>query len=275
MERIGPIGEIVYAHKKHFKNRIMVGIPTTGIVRYEWVAARYNQVIPCNWSQAEFIYAYASWSPVGFQVANARNIIASAAVREGYQWLLFIDHDTCPPVNMLVTMNDYMTKGDIPVVCGLYFTKSVPADPLIYRGFGTGSFKDWKFGDKIWASGIPMGCTLINCDIFRAMQPDVPEDGLRTMQGREIMAHRYFVTPAEATINPDGTWSSYTGTEDLYWCKKVIEGNYLAKAGFPKVAKKEFPFLVDTNIFCRHIDMDGIQYTSRGEEREFMRKKKK
>ena len=31
-------------------------------------------------------------------------------------------------------MNEYMLKNDTPVVFGLYFTKSDPSEPLVYRG---------------------------------------------------------------------------------------------------------------------------------------------
>lgn len=273
MKEAKMIGGMMLADKKHSRNRIMVGIPTTGLVRYEWVMARYGQVIPCNWSQKEMAYFYAPWSPIGFQVADARNIIAHHAIQGNFEWLLFIDHDTCPPPNMLIAFNEYMLRKLVPVVCGLYFTKSVPADPLVYRGFGEGSYRDWKMGDKVWCDGIPMGCTLIHCDVLRAMQPDMEEYKLTSMGGESIVVRKYFHTPAESKINEEGMWENRTGTEDLDWCKKVMEGDYLAKARFEKVAKREFPFLIDTQIFCKHIDTDGVMYPSRGEEQEFMRKK--
>jgi hypothetical protein len=42
-----------------------------------------------------------------------------------------------------------MHQGDIPMLSGLYFTKSLPAEPLIYRGRGNSYYKKWKFGDKV------------------------------------------------------------------------------------------------------------------------------
>lgn len=32
-------------------------------------------------------------------------------------------------------------------------------------------------------------------------------------------------------------------------------GKIVGDTGWKKIAKKEFPFLVDTNIFCKHIDL--------------------
>ncbi len=45
------------------------------------------------------------------------------------------------------------------------------------------------------------------------------------------------------------------------------------KAGWPEFQKKKFPFLVDTKIFCRHIDWNGVQYPAHGEIGQFLSKK--
>ena len=82
-------------------NRIMIGIPLTGNVRAEWMLARYGQVIPCNWSQVDCIRFLDQWSPMGFSVADARNVIATAFVEQGFEWLFFIDHDTILDKEML------------------------------------------------------------------------------------------------------------------------------------------------------------------------------
>ena len=36
-------------------NRILIGTAATGLVRVEWVAARYSQLIPMNWSQVQLL----------------------------------------------------------------------------------------------------------------------------------------------------------------------------------------------------------------------------
>jgi hypothetical protein len=57
-----------------------------------------------------------------------------------------------------------------------------------------------------------------------------------------------------------GNYNSLSGTTDLEWCTRVIEGGYLAKAGWKAIAKKKYPFLVDTTLFCKHINPDGEQF---------------
>jgi len=49
------------------------------------------------------------------------------------------------------------------------------------------------------------------------------------------------------------------GTTDLAWCSRIMKEG-LFKGKWAKYAKKKYPFLVDTNIFVKHITPDGIQY---------------
>src|SRR5512139_646559 len=128
-------------------NRIIVGIPMTGTLRSEWVLARYGQIIPCNWSVSDCIMWLDQYSPLRYSVADARNMIVDQAIKGDFEWLLFIDHDVILPPKTLIRLNDYMLAGDTPIVNGLYFTKSVPAEPLIYKGRGNSYFTDWHLGD--------------------------------------------------------------------------------------------------------------------------------
>lgn len=262
------IGTMVVAQKV-FKKRILVGIPMTGLLRSEWVLSRYGQVIPCNWSQVDCLHWIDQYSPIGFMVADARNVIATKFVESGCEWLLFIDHDTIIPRDFILRANERMVEGKIPVWSGLYFTKSVPSEPLVYRGRGNSYYADWKMGDQVWVDGIPMGCTMIHRSILKVLYDESPEYHMSN-----IRAKRIFETPAKVYEDPQTrAWFTSTGTEDLAWCDRVIKEDVFKKAGWPKYAKMEYPFLIDTSIFCRHIEFDGIQYPSRGEEQYFMKKK--
>jgi hypothetical protein len=237
------------------EKRLTIGIPMTGIVRSEWVVARYNQVIPCNWSQHECLQWVNSMVPLRYAVSEARNIIVHEAIQRKSQWLLFIDHDTMPPPDTFVKLNQYMMKGDIPVVCGLYYAKCHPPEPLLFRGRGTGCFTDFVIGDKVWVDGIPMGLTLINVKILAAMYEDAEPYKI----GDKVV-RRVFDTPFGIKQMSKGNYAMYAGTEDLAWCSRVMAGKYLEKAGFPKIQKKQYPFLCDTSLFCKHITMDGKIY---------------
>lgn len=253
-------------------HRVMVGIPTTGLVRMEWVISRYGQVIPCNWSQTDTLQWLDQHSPIDFLVADARNICVHHCLNQGFEWLFFIDHDTVMPPFTILAMNERMLKGEIPLWSGLYFTKSKPSEPLLYRGSGTGYYTDWKLGDEVWVDGLPMGCTMIHHSLLVELAKQAEPYEVRP--GMTI--RKIFETPAKVWFDPElRSWFTYTGTEDLQFCSDILEKGILKKAGWDEVAEKEYPFLVDTNLFCRHIDQNGTQYPSNGEEFEFMTDKQK
>lgn len=248
-------------------NRVLIGIPATGLIRIEWAMARYGQITPCNWSQSDMVQFIDQFSPLGFMVADARNMVCTKAIEQDFEWVFFIDHDTIPPPHTIITWNEYMLKGDIPIFGGLYFTKGRPSEPLVYRGNGTSHYRGWKFGDLVWVDGLGMGCTMIHVSILKEMSKDSP-----TYKIGENSVFRIFETPSKIGIDPQThALSAQSGTEDLYWCDKVRKQGILAKAGWKDIAKKRFPYLIDTNVFCRHIDNNGTQYPAYGEERAYMR----
>lgn len=249
-------------------NRIMIGIPVTGLVRIEWAVARYGQVIPCNWSQSDLLQFLDQFSPVQYTVADARNIIATEAVRQKFEWLFFIDHDVVLPNTTILKLNERMINNPVPVWSGLYFTKSVPSEPLVYRGIGNGYFSDWELGDDVWVSAVPMGCTMINVKLLEVLYHESEEYIINGYKVRRI-----FETPSRVLFDLE-TMSSggFTGTEDINFCNRIINDNIFEKAGFPEYKEKEFPFLVDTSIFCTHIDQNGNQYPLYGEELRFLPK---
>lgn len=238
--------------------RLLIGTPTTGLVRMEWVASRYNQTIPTNWSKTDMVEYMSSYVPLRYTVHDAQNLIVKACLSEGYEWLLFIEHDTMPPPDALLRFTEYMDKADIPIVSGLYFTRSVPPEPMVYRGRGNHYFRKWTLGDKIWVDGVPTGMVLIHSKLLRAVWDDSPE--YRVSSGDKL-TRRVFDTLAQTWFNEEnGANETLVSTSDLNFCTRVINGNYLTKAGWPELAKKKYPFLIDTNIYCRHINPDGTQF---------------
>lgn len=263
----------IWGRKQPSNSRIIIGVPMTGLLRCEWVVARYGQVIPCNWSMVESLQFYDQYSPVNYLVADARNLVVSQAVNMNFEWLFFIDHDTILPPRTVLMMNEYMLSGKYPVVSGLYFTKSVPSEPLVYRGIGTSYYANWHFGDIIPVDGVPMGCTLIHVSILKAMWDEAEEYQI----GNNVV-RRVFRSPAETWFDPEQlSWMNEAGTEDLHWCHKVINEDYFIKATkysgkWEKFAKKKYPFMIDTRMYCKHIEFDGIQYPSMGEDLKFLKK---
>lgn len=240
-----------------YVNRLLIGTPTTGLVRMEWVNARYGQTIPTNWSMVQMIQWMSTYIPYQFQVADAQNLIVREFIAKDFEWLLLIEDDTAPPADAFIRFNEYMRDGTVPIVSGLYYTRSVPAEPMVYRGRGNSFYTKWKPGQKVWVDGLPTGMLLVHQSILKAMWDDSPEylvGGIKT--------RRVFNTPRDLWYDEKtGQFNTTAGTSDLDWCTRIINGGYLKKAGWPELQKKKFPFLIDTNIFCRHIDRNsGIAY---------------
>jgi hypothetical protein len=248
------------------RRRIMIGIPMTGLLRAEWVLARYGQVIPCNWAHVDSLHWIDQYSPIDFMVADARNCIVHNFIQKGFEWLFQIDQDVVLPYDCFLRVNEYILKRDIPMLSGLYFTKSRPSEPLIYRGRGTSYYTNWKLGDKVWVDGIPSGITLIHRSILEVLYNE--SDSYEVMPG--LTVKEVYRTPAKVWYDAeDRSWYAATGTEDLTLCSRIMEEKVFEKAGWPEFQKKEFPFLCDTGIFGRHIDNDGVSYPCHGEESQF------
>jgi len=240
------------------RNRILIGTPTLGIIRAEWAAMRYNQVVPCNWTMATAMAGYSHVFPLGYLVADAQNILVHLAVQEKFEWLFLLEDDVVMPPDCFIKLNEYMKSGDVPVVSGLYFLKGSPSEPLAYRGRGNGCYDNFKIGDKVWLDGVPTGCLLIHRSILELMYKESPEYTTCTTQP----ARRVFETPAKLYYDPETMQAQAAmGTSDLYWCDRVMNDDVFKRAGWSKFAKKEFPFLLDSSIFCKHIDLNtGTQY---------------
>jgi len=127
---------VMYKATKPIQQRIMVGIPMTGLLRSEWVLARYSQVVPCNWSQVDMIRWVDSQSPVGYMVADARNIIATEAINGNFEWLLFIDADTAHDPGLISGAVKHATKESLDMlsilaelVCNSFWEKVIQPIP--------------------------------------------------------------------------------------------------------------------------------------------------
>ncbi len=199
--------------------------------------------------------------PLRYQVAAAQNLIVREAVQKEFEWLLLVEHDVIMPPDAFKRFNDYMREKQVPIVSGLYYTRHRPSEPLVYRGRGTSFYDGWEMGDLVWCDGVPTGCLLIHMGILRAMWEESEEYVIQHPNGRQEVTREVFNTPRDGWFNPEtNQFNVSQGTSDLDWCSKVIDGKYFEKAGWHEYQEMEWPMLVDTQIFCRHINPDGEQF---------------
>lgn len=238
------------------RRRVLIGTPTLGQVRIEWHNAMQGIVIPCNWANS-------ANTPIGFLVDDAQNIIVQETLRSNFEWLLLIEDDVVVPPDIFLRFAKHIEAGTAPVVSGLYYLKGPrqEPEPLIYRGRGNGAFRDFKAGQQVWVDGVPTGCLLVHASVLKVLSATTETYTVRA-NGTVITLPRVFHTPREAWFDQGtGAYQKLVGTSDLFFCDGIIREGILKKAGWPKVARRQFPFLVDTGIRCGHIDRsNGIIY---------------
>ena len=263
--------ELVVSKNREISTRLLIACPLTGLVRAEWMMGRYSQAIPCNWSQVELVSWLDTYSPMGFQVADARNVATHKFIEGGFEWLFFIDHDVVMPPNTFSAWNQRMHSMKDPVWGGLYFTKSVPSEPLVYRELGHSYYAGWKLGDEVRVRALGNGCTVYHRSVMKEAWDIAEEYKVGDSKVRMV-----WQTPTKQEYDAETeTWLTTGGTEDIHFQNYLITKGLLKKAGWPRHQKMKYPYLVDTKVFCRHIDNNGVQYPSMGEEQEFIREVKK
>jgi hypothetical protein len=192
-------------------------------------------------------------------VADAQNVICQEVIDKDYEWLFLHEDDVVIPPNTYLWLNDLIKENKYPIVSGLYYTKSQPSEPVMYRGRGNSYYGSWKKGDKVFVDGVPTGCLLIHGSIIKAIWED-SESYTINLPGCVKNVRRVFESPRKVWTDPEsGYCHSNIGTSDLNFCDRVMSGKYLND--WKAVSRKKYPFMVDTNLFCKHIDLNsGIMY---------------
>ena len=85
-------------------------------------------------------------------------------------WLMFLDDDTCPPVDALCRLIDLYQ----PYCAGVYYykTREKGFEPLIYSREPNGRYKpftDYHRGEIVQVDSVGMGCTLIHRMVFEGI----------------------------------------------------------------------------------------------------------
>jgi hypothetical protein len=250
----------VIRNGERWKYNILVGHASLGTVRMEWHLAYCNIVIPMNWSSCQAIQPIPCLGIMNYHTAEAQNLLVQQCLEGKWEWLLLIEDDVVVPPDLFLRFKKWIEDGRYPVVSGLYHLKAEPAEPMVFRGRGNGAFNGWKMGDIVAVDGVPTGCLLIHRDLLQMAWDNSPDITL-VRQGQngamnQVVCREVFRTVREAGIDPEtGGYYKRIGTSDLEWCDRVINNGWLKKAGFSHVARRKYPFIIDTRISCGHIDL--------------------
>jgi hypothetical protein len=198
---------------------LMIGIPTLGRpVPLNWALSFKSLNPPINYNTVFHIIN-------GAAVADARNEMAKQAIEKGCKYLFFLGDDVVVPNHTLRQLIYRMDCDDsIDVVGGVYCAKADPPFPLVFRGFGNGSYWDWKIGEFFEVTGLGMDCTLIRVDSLKKLTAPY----FKTVESDQFLD----------AINNAESW-----TEDLYFFNKLKE-----------IKGKVF---CDGTVICEHWDVYG------------------
>lgn len=196
---------------------ITLGIPTYGrALTMEWANA-YKQLNPPINYNMRFGQVW------HMKIAEARNALVEQALEQESKFLFFLGDDVVVPGHAMRKLIYRMENmDDLGVVGGIYCSKVDPPSPLVFRGNGKGSYWKWKVGEFFEVTGLGMDATLIRCSVFEELEK-----------------------PWFKTVNIDdyeeGVSNAEAWTEDLWFCKRVIE-------------ETDYKVYADASVMCEHWD---------------------
>ena len=160
--------------------RILMGIPTTNAARMStaWIDGIHNLQMPLgsalgkHWVQDR-------------PIAEARNVLCRAAIEANVDYLFMVGDDVIPPGNTLLLMLDHighdaMDENDqgvhVDMITGIYWTKTYPAEPYIWRGLLKGTYRDWSAGEFMPVDFAGCDCLLISIDVLHRIKAAHPTE---------------------------------------------------------------------------------------------------
>ena len=202
---------------------VVIGIPTLGrLVNLNYVMMFKALTPPINFNTVFHIIE-------GKPVADAREEMCEHAINIGARYLFFLGDDMIVPPHTLRQLVMRMENNkDLAVVGGIYCSKSDPPAPLVFRGNGQGSYWEWKIGEFFEVTGLGMDCTLIRLDILK----NLSKPWFKTLDTDQFK---------------DGINNAEQWTEDIYFCKKVIE-------------ETNSKVYADATVICEHWNFNERKY---------------
>lgn len=199
---------------------VIIGVPTLGrAVPIQWAFSLKSMNPPTNFN---VIFHVIQNKPID----EARDEFAKFAIEKDAKYLFMLGDDVVAPNHALRQLIFRMEQNpSLGVVGGIYCTKVIPSEPLVYRGNGQGAYWDWKVGEFFEVSGLGMDCTLIRVDLLKKLG----KNWFKTINDDKYLD----------AVNNAESW-----TEDLYFCKRVSE-------------ETEYKIYADSSILCEHWDINS------------------
>lgn len=146
---------------------VLIAIPNIGTVSTNFMA----QMLAMN---------YGNYT-VGYQFLKSnllylsRDKLVLAALKNNYDYILFLDTDQQVPRDLIIRMADYLNHGE-NIVTALVFTKEKPYHPCVYSEsdiLDSGQIKLTRYplsdikDEPFYVENCGSGCVMMNTEIFR------------------------------------------------------------------------------------------------------------
>jgi len=144
------------------KTIVDIGVPTSR----NQLPAFWRSIMALDWGGGAMLTAEGALTDT-----NRNNIVDEFLFqrKDESEYLFFVDDDVEVPSHAI----EQMLSWDKPFVAGIYYRRSPPCDPLIYRKREDGWYRsllpeqDYETGDLIPIDACGMGCTLIHRSVFQ------------------------------------------------------------------------------------------------------------
>ena len=138
--------------------KFALGIPTWGKASTDWAQAFSSLQFPLGSAMTPL------WVK-GEKIDDARNAICKQAIERGATHLGFISDDVLAPPNIWTRL----LARNKPIVTGIYWTKTYPAAPYIWRGVQQGPFLNWKEGEFFQIDMAGCDALLLEVDVLKSI----------------------------------------------------------------------------------------------------------
>jgi len=180
---------------------VVVGIPSFGMVSTYFMQSHSAMAFPLVSSKIDKIV-------LNKPIAEARNEIVEFALSQGAQYIFWLDDDVVSPPDSFMKL--YRHNKDI--INGVYWSKSNPPMPLLFRGHLEGPYWNWHIGDLIEIDAAGSGLTLVKTDVYRKMQQE--------------LGGPWYSTEYVSFAGIETSDSPPNNTEDLYFYAKAKKAGY-------------------------------------------------
>lgn len=216
---------------------VMIGIPTRGMHSYMFSQSLNGLIMPTNFSM------HIRYVPF-MEVGRARNILVAAAQEANAKYLMFIDEDVIAEGGALKRLVYWLdTHPEWSCVAGIYPTKTIPPEPLIFTEWNDGPYYGWTQGDMVRVKCVGNGYTLFRVADFDRLPPEMamPYEDRNPWTGLPMTVRNFFNTGGTSAANFGGS-SQVRWTEDMYFFRMAEQVGWQVWA--------------DTSIELLHYDSD-------------------